>query len=131
MSLRYVFRHDGIVGAGFLGGILREDTELSVFEQLKGAAAAQASLRLRQIDDRAGYTVLGTVGGLVLIPGAVAEGDIGAVGQQQLQIDAGSIQGGQIQMVEQNQRQRPTLKPRKIQKIILGTRSIQKNAVIV
>ena len=128
---RCVFRHDGIVGAGFLGGILREDTEPSVSDQLKGAAAAQASLRLRQIDDRAGHPVLGTVGGLVLIPGAVAEGDNGAVGQQQLQIDAGSIQGGQLQMVEHNQRQRPTLKLRKIQKIILGTRPIRKNAVIV
>lgn len=27
---RCVFRHDGIVGAGFPGGILRENTELSV-----------------------------------------------------------------------------------------------------
>ena len=74
---------------------------------------------------------MGTVGGLILIPGAVAEGDIGAVGQQQLQIDAGGIQGGQIQIVEHNQRQRPTRKLRKIQEIILGTRPIRKDAVIV
>ena len=91
---RCVFRHDGIVGAGFLGGILREDTELSVSKQLKVAAAVQASLRLRQIDDRAGHTILRTVGGLILIPGAVAEGDNGAIGQNHLQINAGGIQGG-------------------------------------
>ena len=108
---RCVCRHDGIVGAGFLGGFRRNDTQLPVSAQLKGAAAVQASLRLRQIDHRAGYTVLGAVGGLVLMPGAVVEGDIDAVGHHQLQIDAGGIQGGQLQIVEQDQRQRPALKP--------------------
>lgn len=88
---RCVFRHDGIVGAGFPGGIRRNDTQLPVSAQLKAAAAVQASLRLRQIDHRAGCAVLGAVGGFVLIPGAVAEGDIGAVGHHQLQIDAGGI----------------------------------------
>ena len=91
---RCVFRHDGIVGAGFPGGARRDDTELPVSAQLKGTAAVHASLRLGQIDHRAGRTVLRAVGGLVLIPGAVAEGDIDAVGHHQPQIDAGGIQGG-------------------------------------
>ena len=91
---RCIFRHDGIVGAGFLRGILREDTKLSVSKQLKVATAVQASLRLCQIDDRAGHTILRTVGSLILIPGAMAEGDIGAIGQNHLQINAGGIQGG-------------------------------------
>lgn len=78
---RCVFRRDGIVGAGFLGGILREDTELPVSVQLKGTAAAYISIRLRRIDHCADHTVLGTAAGLVLISGAVAEGDIDSVGQ--------------------------------------------------
>ena len=94
LQTRCVFRHDGIVGAGFLGGTRRDDTQFPVSAQLKGTAAAQASLRLRQIDHRAGCTVLGAVGGLVLIPGAVVEGALDAVGHHQLQIDAGGIQGG-------------------------------------
>ena len=51
---RCVFRHDGIVGAGFPGGARRDDTQLPVSAQLKGTAAVHTSLRLRQIDHRAG-----------------------------------------------------------------------------
>ena len=66
------FRHNCIVGAGFFRGISSVDKQLPVSAQLKGSAITQTSLRLSQIDDRAGCAVLGAETGLVFISGAVA-----------------------------------------------------------